>query len=181
VAVARKLAGVPVMWLRHADGKMRRDSIPAALLQRPCAVDERGRVRGAPGLVAVGARRVQAWRRGPCRRKERKREWLRRERRHDRLRGRDKGIAFQSLNALWFAADAQPLPAYADSMRNTFQAQVKIGDLSRPEAIDEINAWFAQRTQNLIPQMFSAIPRDMNVALANALYFKGQCSRSWTP
>jgi hypothetical protein len=27
-------AGVPVMWLRHADGKLRRDRIPAALLQR---------------------------------------------------------------------------------------------------------------------------------------------------
>ena len=37
-------AGVPVMWLRHADGKLRRDGIRAALLQRPCPVDERGRV-----------------------------------------------------------------------------------------------------------------------------------------
>ena len=43
-------AGVPVMWLRHTDGKMRRDGVRAALLQRFCAVDERARVHGAPGL-----------------------------------------------------------------------------------------------------------------------------------
>lgn len=83
-------AGLPVMWLRHADGKMRRDGVRAALLQRDYAVDERGRVHGAPGLVAVVAQRVQAWRRGPCRKRERKREWVRSERRHDRLRGQDK-------------------------------------------------------------------------------------------
>ena len=53
-------AGVPVMWLRHADGKLRRDGFPAALLQRICAVDERGRVHGAPGLLW----RI-AFRRGP--------------------------------------------------------------------------------------------------------------------
>jgi len=69
-------AGLPVMWLRHADGKLRRDGIPAALLQRRYAVDERGRVHGAPGLAAVVAHRVQAWRRGPCRKRERKREWV---------------------------------------------------------------------------------------------------------
>ena len=43
-------AGLPVMWLRHTDGKMRRDGVRAALLQRFCAVDERARVHGAPGL-----------------------------------------------------------------------------------------------------------------------------------
>lgn len=43
-------AGVPVMWLRQTDGKMRRDGVRVALLQRNYAVDERARVHGAPGL-----------------------------------------------------------------------------------------------------------------------------------
>jgi hypothetical protein len=50
-------AGMPVMWLRHADGNVRRDGFPAALLQRQSAVDERGRVHGAPGLADRGASR----------------------------------------------------------------------------------------------------------------------------
>jgi hypothetical protein len=41
------------MWLRHTDGKMRRDGVRAASLQRFCAVDERARVHGAPGLSLV--------------------------------------------------------------------------------------------------------------------------------
>jgi len=54
-------AGVPVMWRRHTDGKMRRDGLRAALLQRFCAVDERARVHGAPGLSLVATlRRVTA-------------------------------------------------------------------------------------------------------------------------
>jgi hypothetical protein len=54
-------AGLPVMWLRHTDGKMRRDGVRAALLQRFCAVDERARVHGAPGLsLVMMLRRVDA-------------------------------------------------------------------------------------------------------------------------
>lgn len=83
-------ARMPVMWLRHADGKLRRDDSRAAALQPNTPVAERGRVRGAPGLAAVVDKRVQAWRRGPCRKRERKREWVRAEQQHDRLRGRDK-------------------------------------------------------------------------------------------
>lgn len=38
------------MWLRQTDGKMRRDGVRAAVLQRICAVDERENLHGAPGL-----------------------------------------------------------------------------------------------------------------------------------
>ena len=76
-------AGVPVMWLRHSYGKMRRDGFPAALMQHVCPVDERGRVHGASGLAAVVAHRVHAWRRGEVVRKPRPTP-------NDRLRGQDK-------------------------------------------------------------------------------------------
>lgn len=82
-------AGLPVMWLRLTDGKMRRDGVRAALLQRHCAADERGRLHGPSGLMTIAAHRVMAWRRASCRKRERKREWLRRDRPHDRLRRRE--------------------------------------------------------------------------------------------
>ena len=37
--------------------KMRRDGVRAALLQRFCAVDERARVHGAPGLLSLATLR----------------------------------------------------------------------------------------------------------------------------
>jgi len=44
-------AGTPVMLLRHSHGKMRRDGSRAAWMQSDFAVDERGRVHSAPGLI----------------------------------------------------------------------------------------------------------------------------------
>jgi hypothetical protein len=38
------------MWLRQTDGKMRRDGVRAALLQRNQAIDERANLHAAPGL-----------------------------------------------------------------------------------------------------------------------------------
>ena len=97
----------------------------------------------------------------------------------DYLRGidwDDRGITFQSFNGLWCAPDAPPLSPYSDLVRRAFQAQVEVLDFSKPETTDQINAWFAQHTQNLIPQMFSAIPSGTKLVLANALYFRGQWS-----
>jgi hypothetical protein len=57
LAVRLDHAGVPVMWLRQTDGKMRRDGVRAALLQRNYAVDERANLHGAPGLSRLATRR----------------------------------------------------------------------------------------------------------------------------
>jgi len=57
--------GLPVIVLRHSDGKMRRGGSWAASRQRQCPVDERGRLHGAPGLaVVVAAHQLRI--RGPC-------------------------------------------------------------------------------------------------------------------
>jgi hypothetical protein len=111
-------AGVPVMWLRHADGKLRRDGFPAALLQRPHAVDERGRVHGAPGLAVVVVHRVQAWRRGPCRKRERKRGWVRSSRRHGRLRGQDKSRKVRTVGLVRIALNSRLTAHIASISRN---------------------------------------------------------------
>jgi hypothetical protein len=63
---------MPVMLLHHSHGKMRRDGFRAAWIQPDFAVDERGRLHGAPGLVDVVVSRGQACIRGPCRPRSRK-------------------------------------------------------------------------------------------------------------
>lgn len=132
-------AGLPVMWLRHADGKLRRYGIPAALMQRRYAVDERGRVHGAPGLAAVVAHRVQARRRGPCRKRERKREWVRSSTSNDRLRGRDKRgspVGPQAIDMAWVLAcrsvGARAAPCvFTNAINDNFGT---VAAFDRPEA-----------------------------------------------
>src|SRR5262249_30248575 len=73
-----------VMMLRHSDGKMRRDGIRAARMQPGFAVDERGRLHGAPGLgCMVGGRRL-AWLRGLITTEEMKDEGVRTRKKLDR-------------------------------------------------------------------------------------------------
>jgi hypothetical protein len=83
-------ARVPVMMLRHSDGKLRRDGSRAALWQPDHPVDERGRVHGAPGLAGVVEYRGRACIRGPCRHRGDERQWVRTRKKLDRLRGQDK-------------------------------------------------------------------------------------------
>src|SRR5689334_195838 len=88
----------------------------------------------------------------------------------------DPKVIFRSVNGLWLAGTAEPIPAYLELLRNGFQARVETEDFSKPKAIKDINDWFARQTQRLIPKMVSEIPPDARAILANALYFK----RQWT-
>jgi hypothetical protein len=101
------------------------------LVQRDYPIDERGRLHGASGLAVVVVHRVQAWRRGPCRKRERKREWVRASRRRDRLRRPDKAnwrspapFGRKGLSAHWFlqvfAASKWPGARCAGAARRTF-------------------------------------------------------------
>ncbi|MGY3690519.1 hypothetical protein ACVIGA_000599 [Bradyrhizobium sp. USDA 3240] len=150
-------AGLPVMWLRHADGKMRRDGVRAALLQRSLAVDERGRLHGASGLMTIAALRVMAWIKQACRRKERKREWLRSERRDARLRRRDKRgspVEPQAIGMAWVLACrlVESVPCKeVSSIRSTILSalldcgRTALGNSTRPRAGSALRA-IAQAT-----------------------------------
>ena len=63
LAVSLDHARVPVMMLRHSDGKVRRDGSGPATRQPDHPVAERGGLHGAPGLLAVVERRIAAKRR----------------------------------------------------------------------------------------------------------------------
>ena len=89
---------------------------------------------------------------------------------------RDPKVIFRSVNGIWLAGNARPVPAYLELLRNGFHARIETEDFSKPKAVKDINDWFARQTQQLIPNMVSQIPPDTRAILANALYFKGQ----WT-
>ena len=108
-------AGTPVMLLRHSHGKMRRDGFRAAWMQPDFAVDERGRLHSAPGLVDVVVWRGQACIRGPCRNRGDHRQCVRNCKTPDRLRLQDKANFVRSplglqevVCTLFFVARSRP-------------------------------------------------------------------------
>ena len=46
------------------------------------------------------------------------------------------------------------------------------GQLRRSRYLAAINKWFAENTQNMIPQMLAELSAEARIVLANALYFK---------
>jgi hypothetical protein len=82
-------AGMPVMLLRHYDGKMRRDGSSAAVMHHHRPVDERGRVHGVPGLSSRVEAAVAVLIRVGCLSREERRRWVKYQKNPDRKSATD--------------------------------------------------------------------------------------------
>jgi serine protease inhibitor len=84
-------------------------------------------------------------------------------------------IEFVIANALWTQMAAAISPAYAKLCADLYDAEARTVDLTQPAAAAAINAWIAEKTKGVIPQIVT--PADIVAALAvitNAVYFKAQ-------
>lgn len=77
-------------------------------------------------------------------------------------------------NGLWLATDFTVQPEFTELAKNSFQAAVEQVDFSQAATVQTINAWFKEKTKDLIPQLFAELPADTRFVLGNALYFKGR-------
>jgi hypothetical protein len=111
-------ARMPVMWLRHSDGKLRRDGSRAASRQPDHPVDERGRLHGAPGLAVIVEPRVVARIRGPCRSRGEVGQWVRQRRMLGRLRRQDKSRKVRPVGRLGNTCNFNHAPNIAKIRHN---------------------------------------------------------------
>lgn len=82
----------------------------------------------------------------------------------------------QVANAMWVQKDVELLPEYLDLLSENYAAGLRSLDFADAQnAAELINQWAAENTNEKItdiasPDMFNA---DVNLALTNAVYFKG--------
>lgn len=86
----------------------------------------------------------------------------------------DPKLILRSTSGIWLAHGIEPQPAYVEAQRAAFRARIESRDFSRPETLDEINGWFSEQTQRMIPKMLAELPANSAMVIANALYFKAQ-------
>jgi serpin B len=83
-------------------------------------------------------------------------------------------------NSLWPQQDHPFLPAYLALVQDAFASGVFPVDYqtNAPAAVDRINAWVADRTNNRIQNLIGLgdVSRSTSLILVNAIYFKG----AWT-
>lgn len=78
-------------------------------------------------------------------------------------------------NSVWISSQASFLPKYLENTTQTFKAEPRSVDFEQSESARKtINAWVADKTKNLIPNLLpiGMIKPDTHAALVNALYFK---------
>jgi serine protease inhibitor len=78
-------------------------------------------------------------------------------------------------NSLWAREGVPFLPAFMETNRRFYQAEVAALDFDSPEAVERINRWVSDRTNGRIKRMVDPpISPEVVMYLMNAVYFKGR-------
>jgi len=89
--------------------------------------------------------------------------------------------ALQIAGSVWVDDNFTVNPDFAAAMADYFSALALSRDFAAPETVDEINAWVAEQTDDLIDHMLDSIGRDAVMLLINTLYFSGKWAADFNP
>lgn len=90
-------------------------------------------------------------------------------------------VTFTAANGIWTAPTLDVYPAFVEALELRFEAELRTLDFAGPGAAGEINAWVAEATRGMIPEIVGALSPDTAMVLANALYFKGRWANPFDP
>ncbi|MCL1838597.1 MAG: hypothetical protein FWG47_04690 [Propionibacteriaceae bacterium] len=82
------------------------------------------------------------------------------------------GTTLNVANSAWFDPKIAPAQQYIDLVQACFKAEIFQADMQAGGAVDLVNKWVSDKTNNLIPQILNDIDPDTVALLANAIYLK---------
>ena len=86
----------------------------------------------------------------------------------------DKKVTMEIANSIWYREGFDVEQDFIDVNEKYYGAEVSPLDFGKPEAVDIINDWVAEKTHDKIPKIVEKIdPMDV-MFLINALYFNGK-------
>jgi len=99
----------------------------------------------------------------------------------DLLTDLDPQIIFKIANSVWTDKGFPVRPEFLDINQTYFDAESRELDLQLPEALEIINTWIADNTNNRIINALDQIPPNTRMYLINAIYFKGFWTYQFDP
>ena len=99
----------------------------------------------------------------------------------DLLRGLDPHVEFALANSIWANATTAFAPAFLETARTAFDAEVRSLDFGAASTLAAINDWVKDKTRGKIPKLLDQIAREEVMFLVNAIYFQGDWRRSFDP
>jgi serine protease inhibitor len=88
----------------------------------------------------------------------------------------DPGVKINIANSIWPRLGFNPKEDFVDINKKYYSSEVNELDFSDPGAVDTINGWIEDATEEKIKKMLTEIPPDAVMYLINAIYFKGDWS-----
>ena len=80
-----------------------------------------------------------------------------------------------SANSVWFNTGFQAAESYQETLKSAFDAEIKEADFSSAAITDAINAWCAEKTNNLIKKIADPSQlKNAEAVLINAVYLKAE-------
>ncbi len=89
----------------------------------------------------------------------------------DQLVHLDNKVQFSIANSIWYKLGYYVLDEFIATNHTYFDAAVRELDFSDPQAVDIINGWIEEKTNDKIKDMLDYIPSNAVMYLINAIYF----------
>lgn len=99
----------------------------------------------------------------------------------DLLTTLDPNVILQMANSIWYRDTFPISPAFVETNRTWFDAEVAGLDFNSPDAVEIINAWVRENTNNKIEEILQEIDPLVMMFLINAVYFKGNWLMPFDP
>ncbi len=91
----------------------------------------------------------------------------------DALSSVDPKVLMSIANSIWYKHTFPVEQDFIDVNQDYYYAEVSPLDFGDPNAVNIINGWIADKTNDLITEVLDFIPVDAVMYLINAIYFKG--------
>lgn len=89
------------------------------------------------------------------------------------LQSLDKDVVFELANAIYYADGFQVKTDFLNINKNIYNAEVEKLDFAAPAAVETINNWVAEKTNDKITKIIEKLNPLDRMVLLNAVYFNG--------
>lgn len=102
---------------------------------------------------------------------------------HDDFNKKDKEYSLSIANALWIKQDYQIRQEFADIAKRHYASEAFNVDFASDSAVNTINDWIEQKTNNKIQDLFGDGSTDelTRLVITNAIYFDGKWKHPFSP
>jgi len=89
------------------------------------------------------------------------------------LPAKENAVDLRLANSVWYHNKCEISKSYKNEMAKIFAASVYGCDFTSSKSVDEVNAWVARNTENMIPGIINDLSIDAQALFVNAMYFAG--------